>query len=164
VKAGKPGGGLPASESIGVTQSFEYQNAQGQYENVPLISGLAVGFTYNGFGKITAVTYPSTVNANDMYRLSGMTDSNNNTIVGNVSYNAANQLLTMNYPAANEVRGSLPTALSAWLRMKSYTEVNSNASLITSSPISTISFVAERNHRIDSRGPAGGNTGCEQRH
>ena len=40
-----------------------------------------------------------------MYRLSGMTDSNNNTIVNNVSYNAANQLLTMNYPAANEVRG-----------------------------------------------------------
>ena len=28
-----------------------------------------------------------------------------NTIVNNVSYNAANQLLTMNYPAANEVRG-----------------------------------------------------------
>jgi hypothetical protein len=40
-----------------------------------------------------------------MYRLSGMTDSNNNTIVNNVSYNAADQLLTMNYPAANEVRG-----------------------------------------------------------
>lgn len=33
-----------------------------------------------------------------------MTDSNHNTIVNNVSYNAANQLLTMNYPAANETR------------------------------------------------------------
>jgi len=40
-----------------------------------------------------------------MYRLSGMTDSNNNNIVNNVSYNTADQLLTMNYPAANEVRG-----------------------------------------------------------
>ena len=40
-----------------------------------------------------------------MYRLSGMTDSNNNTIVSNITYNAANQLLTMNYPGASEMRG-----------------------------------------------------------
>ncbi len=40
-----------------------------------------------------------------MYRLSGMTDANNNTSVSNVSYNAANRLLTMNYPGANEARG-----------------------------------------------------------
>jgi RHS repeat-associated protein len=71
------------------------------------------------------VTYPDTVNPSlaplgqnpyiagptynysydSMYRLSGMTDSNNNTIVSNVSYNAANRLLTMNYPGASEVRG-----------------------------------------------------------
>jgi hypothetical protein len=43
-----------------------------------------------------------------MYRLSGMTDSNHNTIVNNVSYNAASQLLTIGFPqfsAANETRG-----------------------------------------------------------
>ena len=34
-----------------------------------------------------------------------MTDSNNNTIVSNVSYNPANRLLTMNYPGASEIRG-----------------------------------------------------------
>jgi hypothetical protein len=42
-----------------------------------------------------------------MYRLSGMTDSGSNTIVSNVSYDAANRLLTMNYPGANET-GGLP--------------------------------------------------------
>lgn len=38
-----------------------------------------------------------------MYRLSGMTQSST-TIVSNVSYNAANQLLSINYPGANETR------------------------------------------------------------
>jgi uncharacterized protein RhaS with RHS repeats len=33
-----------------------------------------------------------------------MTDSGSNTIVSNVSYDAANRLLTMNYPGANETR------------------------------------------------------------
>jgi len=35
-----------------------------------------------------------------MSRLAGMTDSNNNTIVNGVSYNAANQLLGMTYANA----------------------------------------------------------------
>jgi len=80
---------------------------------------------YDNEGKITSITYPDTVNPSlvpegknpyiagptynysydSMYRLSGMTDSSNNTIVSNVSYNAANRLLTMNYPGASEVRG-----------------------------------------------------------
>ena len=60
-------------------------------------------------GPLTATTYPSTIGIlnftpgasynysyDSMYRLSGMTDSNNNTIVSGVSYNAANQLLGMN--------------------------------------------------------------------
>ena len=33
-----------------------------------------------------------------VYRVAGMTDSGSNTIVNNVSYDAANRLLTMNYP------------------------------------------------------------------
>jgi RHS repeat-associated protein len=60
-----------------------------------------------------------------MYRLSGMTDSNNNTIVGNITCNAANQLLTMNYPGASEVRGynvlSQLTTLSAGSENLTYT-------------------------------------------
>ena len=39
-----------------------------------------------------------------MYRLGGMTDSNNNAIVNNVSYNPANQLLTMSAAGDNETR------------------------------------------------------------
>jgi RHS repeat-associated protein len=39
-----------------------------------------------------------------MYRLSGMTTSAGATVVNGVTYNAANQLLTMDYPSANESR------------------------------------------------------------
>ena len=39
-----------------------------------------------------------------MYRLNGMTDSNNNTIVTSVSYNAANQMLGMWYNGTTETR------------------------------------------------------------
>ena len=39
-----------------------------------------------------------------MYRLSGMTTSSGTPMVNNVSYNAANQMLTMSYPSANETR------------------------------------------------------------
>ena len=37
-----------------------------------------------------------------MSRLSGMT-SGSTTVVNNVSYNAANQLLTVDYPTGNEI-------------------------------------------------------------
>jgi RHS repeat-associated protein len=39
-----------------------------------------------------------------MYRLNGKTTSGGTTVVSNVSYNAANQLLTINYPTGNETR------------------------------------------------------------
>ena len=120
VAAGTPGGGLPASKSIGVSEPYEYQNAMGDYEHVNVGGGLTATYTYNGLGKITAVTYPSTVatggtatagptynySYDSMYRLSGMTQTTTptTTIVSNVSYNAANQLLTMNYPGYEETR------------------------------------------------------------
>ena len=63
------------------------------------------------------MTYPSTVSSttptpgpsynysyDSMYRLSGMTDSSNNTIVSGVSYDAANQLLGITYNGVNETR------------------------------------------------------------
>ena len=71
-------------------------------------------YTYNSEGKMTSVTYPETWawNSSDdlvstagptytysfdaMYRPTGLKDQNNNTVVNNVSYNAANQLLTFN--------------------------------------------------------------------
>ena len=120
VAAGTAGGGLPASKSIGVSEPYEYQNAMGDYEHVNVGGGLTATYTYNGLGKVTAVTYPSTVatggtvtagptynySYDSMYRLSGMTQTTTptTTIVSNVSYNAANQLLTMNYPGYKETR------------------------------------------------------------
>jgi RHS repeat-associated protein len=76
-------------------------------------------YAYNNEGKVTAMTYPSTINGagasvpgasynyayDSMYRLNGMTDSSNNTIVNGVSYNAANQLLGMTYNYVTETRG-----------------------------------------------------------
>ena len=73
-------------------------------------------YTYDtgGEGKMTSVTYPTTYtwNADDhlvpttgptytysfdaMDRPTGLKDQNNNTLVNNVTYNAANQLLTFN--------------------------------------------------------------------
>jgi YD repeat-containing protein len=63
------------------------------------------------------MTYPSTVSSgsptagasynysyDSMFRLSGMTTSGGTTVVNNVSYNAANQLLTMTNPSGTETR------------------------------------------------------------
>ena len=79
-------------------------------------------FAYNTEGGLISTTYPSTTTTNgngtiittpgpsynysydSMYRLSGMTDSNRNTIVSGVSYNTANQLLSIDYPTGNETR------------------------------------------------------------
>jgi RHS repeat-associated protein len=63
------------------------------------------GTTTNGNGTIITTPGPSyNYSYDSMYRLSGMTDSNYNTIVSGVSYNAANQLLSINYPGNNETR------------------------------------------------------------
>jgi RHS repeat-associated protein len=118
--AGSPGGGLPSIKLLQVNQNVSYA---GQYGTAT--ANIESSYTYNNQGEITSISYPDTetpflvtedespyvagpvynYSYDSMYRLSGMTDSNNNTIVSNVSYNAANQLLTINYPAANEVRG-----------------------------------------------------------
>ena len=84
-----------------------------------MTGNLDTTFAYNAEGGLTAMTYPSTraidgtiitpgpsynYSYDSMYRLSGMTDSNRNTIVSGVSYNAANQLLSIDYPSGNETR------------------------------------------------------------
>ncbi len=111
--------GLPAAKLLQVNENVSYG---GQYGTAT--ANIESDYQYNNEGKITLVSYPDTENPgllpgqspykvgpaynysyDSMYRLSGMTDSNNNTIVSNVSYNAGNQLLTMNYPGASEVRG-----------------------------------------------------------
>jgi len=107
--------GLPATKRLQVNQTY-YWTVSGNGHQAVVTDNLDSTYTYNNEGKITAMTYPSTVSGStttpgasynysydQMYRLSGMT-SGSTTVVNGVSYNAANQLLTMNYPGANESR------------------------------------------------------------
>ena len=116
------GGGLPAAKRLQVSEYMTYQNVQGHYQNATVSGNLDTTFAYNAEGGLISTTYPSTTTTNgngtiittpgpsynysydSMYRLSGMTDSNYNTIVSGVSYNAASQLLSINYPGNNERR------------------------------------------------------------
>ncbi len=115
------GGGLPSAKRLQVNEYMTYQNVQGHYENATVTGNLDTTFAYNAEGGLISTTYPSGTTASNgtiittpgpsynysydsMYRLSGMTDSNYNTIVSGVSYNAANQLLSINYPGNNETR------------------------------------------------------------
>jgi RHS repeat-associated protein len=87
----------------------------GVAQNVPRTLNLDAAYTYDLEGKMTSVNYPETwswqgqngplVSApgptytysfDTMDRPTGLKDQNNNTVVNNVSYNAANQLLTFN--------------------------------------------------------------------
>jgi RHS repeat-associated protein len=72
-------------------------------------------YTYDagGEGKILSVQYPSTsagsgskysYSFDSMYRPVGMTDQNSNTDVNSVTYNPANQLLSINYFGSTETR------------------------------------------------------------
>jgi RHS repeat-associated protein len=110
---GTTGTGLPAAKRLQVNQTVEYTNNNNQRENSPVTVNLNATYTYNDEGEMTAVTYPSTgfstapvaggsyeYTYDSMYRLGGMTTSSGSTVVNNVSYNAANQLLTMSYGLA----------------------------------------------------------------
>jgi RHS repeat-associated protein len=78
-------------------------------------------YTYDSEGKITSVAYPTTYAWNGsalvptagptytysvdaMDRATGLKDQNNNVAVSGVTYNAANQFLTVDYLGANETR------------------------------------------------------------
>ncbi len=104
--------GLPAAKRVQVNQTVTLPGGNGT-----ATSNLDSTYTYNNEGKATAMTHPATglssapvagpsynYSYDSMYRLSGMTDSNHTTIVSGVSYNAANQLLSINYPGVNETR------------------------------------------------------------
>jgi RHS repeat-associated protein len=104
--------GLPATKRLQVNQVV-HVGSQHATETANLDST----YTYNNEGKVTAMTYPSTISGSNttpgasynysydsMNRLGGMTDSNNNTIVNGVSYDAASRLLGMTYNLLSESR------------------------------------------------------------
>jgi RHS repeat-associated protein len=112
------GAGLPSAKRLQVNEVVYYRDINNQLQHKTVPVNLDSTYTYNNEGKITAMTYPSTINGSGtsvpgasynysydtMYRLSGMTDSNNNTIVSGVSYNPANQLLGMTFNGVAESR------------------------------------------------------------
>jgi RHS repeat-associated protein len=110
--------GLPADKRLQVNQLVYYVDNNNHQQHQTVTVNLDSTYAYNNEGKLTAMTYPSTIGVggtsvpgasynysyDSMYRLGGMTDSNNNTIVSGVSYNAANQLLGMTYNGIGETR------------------------------------------------------------
>jgi RHS repeat-associated protein len=118
IAPGTNGAGLPSAKRLQVAEPVYYMDINNQRQQTTVKVNLDSTYTYNNEGKVTAMTYPATINGlnvstpgptynysyDTMYRLGGMTDGNSNTIVNNVSYNAANQLLSMNYPGASETR------------------------------------------------------------
>jgi YD repeat-containing protein len=106
--------GLTSGKRLQVQETLRtYLN--GVAQNTPQTLNLDAAYTYDIEGKMTSVNYPETwawssqtnnlVSTNGpkhtysfdaMDRPTGLKDQNNNTIVNNVTYNAANQLLTFN--------------------------------------------------------------------
>jgi RHS repeat-associated protein len=112
---GTAGAGLPATKRLQVNESYNYMSGGSEY-NTTETGNMDTTFTYNNEGKISSMTYPSTVSGStttpgpsynysydSMYRLSGMT-SGSTTIVNGVSYNAANQLAGITYNGFAESR------------------------------------------------------------
>lgn len=109
--------GLTATKRLQVNEPVTYLDQNNNRHNTIITANLDTGFTYNGLSAIASMSYPATglslwpvagasynYSFDSMNRLSGMKTSGGATIVNNVSYNAANQLLTMNYDALAETR------------------------------------------------------------
>ena len=109
--------GLPASQAATIEPvSSPGPTPEAAGRRPPGARNLDSTYTYNNEGEVTAMTYPGTTpgytngvpinvtgasynySYDTMSRLAGMTDSGSNTIVSNVSYDASDRLLTMNYP------------------------------------------------------------------
>jgi RHS repeat-associated protein len=110
--------GLPADKRLQVNQLVNYVDNNNHKQQQTVTVNLDSTYAYNNEGKLTAMTYPSTIGAggtpvagagynyiyDGMYRLGAMTDSGGTTVVSGVSYNAANQLLGMTYNGIGETR------------------------------------------------------------
>ena len=117
--------GLVATKRLQVQKTNYWTNQSGVGQTNAQVMNFDAAYTYDtgGEGKILTVTYPTTYptagqtgslnsvagpkytySFDPMYRLSGMTDQNNNTDVSGVAYNAANQLTAITYYGLNESR------------------------------------------------------------
>ena len=104
--------GLTSGKRLQVQETLHYY-VNGVAQSSPQTLNMDAAYTFNNEGKMTSVNYPETWSWNGsalvstagptytysfdaMYRPTGLKDQNNNTVVNNVTYNAANQLLTFN--------------------------------------------------------------------
>jgi RHS repeat-associated protein len=187
IAPGSPGAGLPATKRVQVNQPYAFTPGGNP---VTETANLDTTFTYNSEGKITSMTYPSTVSGttvtagpsynysyDSMYRLSGMT-SGSNTIVNGVSYNAANQLLGMTYSGVSESRtynalNQLNTVSAEdvyndlWLENLTYnypTGANNGKISSTSNAISgeTVSYTYDSLNRLYTASGCTQSGGCNQ--
>jgi RHS repeat-associated protein len=104
--------GLTSGKRLQLQETFKWYVNNNLETNTQTLN-MDGTYTYNNEGKMTSVNYPSTYAWNGtefvttsgptytytfdaMYRPLELKDQNNNMVVNNVSYNAANQLLTFN--------------------------------------------------------------------
>lgn len=78
------------------------------HENAQSLN-LDATYTYDNEGRTASVSYPLggntyTYSFDSIHRPSTLTDQNNNQVVSSVQYNAANQILSMNYFTGSETR------------------------------------------------------------
>jgi len=143
VAPGTAGAGLPATKRLQVNESYNYMSGGHEY-NETETGNLDTTFTYNNEGKISSMTYPSTVSGStttpgpsynysydSMYRLSGMT-SGSTTVVNGVSYNAANQLAGITYNGYAESRTY--NALNQLITLKVQESINTFENLTYNYP------------------------------
>jgi len=96
-------------------EMYSYTTAGGRnkkrlqvHENTQSLN-LDAAYTYDTEGKMASVSYPSggntyTYSFDSLDRPNTLTDQNSNQVVSNVQYNAASQILSMNYFSGSETR------------------------------------------------------------
>jgi RHS repeat-associated protein len=104
--------GAVVGKRLRVTKTNPYTQF-GQQQTQTAVGDLNLAYAYNNEGKPTTVTYPTDVYNNTpgynysydaMMRPQGMTDQGSNSVVSNVQYGAANQLLQMTMGGPTETR------------------------------------------------------------
>ncbi len=110
--------GLPSKKRLQTNENVYYDQTHNHTGTI----NLDAAYTYDNEGKMTSVNYPTTYGVDgdenlipsagpiytysfdNMHRPVTLTDQNNYQAVNNVTYGAANQMLTMNYFGVSETR------------------------------------------------------------
>jgi hypothetical protein len=102
-------------DGLGITESYQYSAGRDISVKdlaVGSSASISASYSYDGEGRVTSVQYPHTGSPAAVYsyaydnmgRLTTMLDQNNNQLVSGVTYNAANQWLSISGTVLNETR------------------------------------------------------------